>query len=79
MRIFKAICIDKHCDEDVEVFTTPKAAMEYCKQSVPPGYGLEEQELNSSMISAGWIYYATYGGENSVRVEQGTLNTKKRP
>ena len=73
MKIYVAICCDRHNDEDVEVFTDPKKAIEYARCFV--GYDILEQELTEDMKAAGWIYLANYGVEgDSVRVEQNLLN-----
>lgn len=74
MEIYIAICIDRHSDEDVKVFTTPEKAIEYAKEFVPEGYDILERELTKEMKRSGWIYLANYGVEGDhVRVEKGIL------
>jgi len=73
MDLFIAICCDRHIDEVVRVFSSEEKAVKYCKEFA--AYELEEQELTQSMISDGWLFYATYGTEgDSVRVEKSVLD-----
>ena len=72
MNLFISICCDHHIDEVVRVFSTPEKAVEYCKEFALDEKP-EEQELTQLMIRKGWIYFATYGEGNSVRVEKSTL------
>ena len=78
MDLYIAICCDRHIDEVVRVFTTQEKAVEFCKSFVLDNQrtGNDEEEQNyGTMLSDGWLYYATYGGEgDSVRVEKGTLD-----
>lgn len=74
MELFVAICIDHHIDEIIRVFSTADTAIKYCKEFVPNHHDLEVQELNSDMIRDGWIFYATYGSDDSVRVEKTVLD-----
>jgi len=75
MEIYIAICLDRHIDEDIHVFTTPENAIAYAKDQIPDRYEIDEQELTEEMKREGWIYYAKYGTEgDSVRVEVGQLN-----
>jgi hypothetical protein len=76
MELFVAICIDHHIDEIVRVFSTAEMAIEYCKEFVPDHRNLEVQKLSHSMIRDGWIFYATYGENDSVRVEKTVLNSE---
>lgn len=74
MEIYIAICIDRHIDEDVKVFTEPEKAIEYAKEFVPERYEIREQELTEEMKQSSWIYLAHYGVEGDhVRVEVGQL------
>lgn len=73
--IFIAICEDRHTDTDVRVFTTLEKAIEYCKDSIPDRYEIQDQELSQDMIKGNWLYFATYGVEgDSVRVVKGQLD-----
>lgn len=75
MELFIAICIDRHIDEVVRVFSTLEKAVSYCKEFVPNRYEIEINELTPSMIREGWLFSATYGAEgDSVRVEKRTLD-----
>jgi hypothetical protein len=74
MEIYIAICCDRHADDDIQVFTKPKIAIQYAKDFVPEGYDLIEQKLTERMEQSGWIYLANYGVEGDhVRVEISTL------
>lgn len=78
MELYIAICLDRHIDEVVRVFSTSEKAIEYCKKFMEEEEDVEEQELTQYMIEDGWIYYATYGYEsNSVRVEKGILDPQE--
>lgn len=76
MDLFVAICLDHHIDEVVRVFSTPELAIAYCETFADAysRYGYEVQELDDDMIADGWLYFAMYGAENSVRVEKTTLD-----
>jgi hypothetical protein len=75
MEIYIAICIDRHIDEDIKVFTVPEKAIEYAKEFVPERYDIIEQELTERMKQEGWIYLANYGVEGDhVRVEVSQLD-----
>ena len=75
MKIYIAICCDRHHDEDIEVFVRSMDAILYAKDFVPEGYDILEQKLTREMTAAGWIYLANYGVEGDhVRVEQNSLN-----
>ena len=72
MKIYVAICCDRHDDVDVEVFRMPGDAIEYAKGFA--GRDISEQEITSSMKDCGWIYLANYGTEDDhVRVEERKL------
>jgi len=75
MKIYIAICIDRHIDEDIKVFTKPEPAIKYAKNFVPDGYDLLERKLTEKMKQEGWIYLANYGVEGDhVRVEVGQFD-----
>lgn len=76
MDLFVAICIDRHIDEVVRVFSEEKMAITYCEEFAVANsrHGVTVHQLDDEMIKDGWLYFATYGGENSVRVEKATLN-----
>lgn len=75
MEIYIAICIDRHVDEDIKVFTDSEKAIEYAKDFVPEGYDILERELTEKMKQSGWIYLANYGVEGDhVRVEVGQFD-----
>ena len=79
MELFLAICIDRHIDEHVRVFSKDDLAIGYCKEFAKEckrdDDELEEEELTSDQIEAGWLYYATYGVEgDNVRVERTMLD-----
>lgn len=73
--IYIALCIDRHADETVRVFTTPEKAIQYCRDFIPERYEIEEQEVTQAMENSGWIFYAIYSLEgDSVRVVKSTLD-----
>jgi len=68
-KIYIAICIDRHIDETVRVFSTFEKAKDFCMAFIPPNYEREEHTTD------GWLYHATYGSEgDSVRVEEGFID-----
>jgi len=71
MKVYVAICIDRHVDEYVRVFSTPGLAIMCCRKFIPGRYKIEEKDLTQRMRDHGWIYWATYGVEgDNVRVEE---------
>lgn len=59
MKIYVAIIDDTHADTDVQLFTTPEAAVEFAKKEAIEAnrpYG-EPEELSVT----DYLYYAVYG------------------
>ena len=75
MKIYIALCCDRHIDEKVKVFTKPELAIEYVKEFIGEDCDITEQELTKEMELVGWIYLANYGVEGDyVRVEEAYLD-----
>lgn len=74
LKIFIAVCEDRHIDTIVKVFYIKEKAIEYCKEFVPTRYTIKEQVLTEVMKNAKWVFFALYGCEgDSVRVEVGKI------
>lgn len=72
MKIYIALCEDRHIDIVVKVYTTPDKAIAYAKAFVEENARFPD-EIDESEIP-GWLYSATYSGQgDGVRVEEGTL------
>jgi hypothetical protein len=73
MKLYAAICSDRHIDTVVRVFDTPEKAIAYAKAFVKencryPEY-IEEEQID------GCLYYSTYSTEEDfVMVEETWLN-----
>ena len=74
MDLYIAICLNRHIDEYVRVFSSIDKAIQCCKEFMSNEDDVKEQELTKDMIDDGWIYYATYGESDSVRVEKRNLD-----
>jgi hypothetical protein len=73
MKIYIAVCEDRHTDADVKVFTAPEKAIEYAKQFVLENASYPEDV--EEWKTEGWLYHVTYSNEgDSVYVEEGELD-----
>jgi hypothetical protein len=73
MKIYIAVCCNRHTDDDIKLFTTAEAAIVYCQNFIRDQEArpcdVEEQD-----VSENWIYYCLYTAEgDSVRVEVAEL------
>jgi guanylate kinase len=78
MKLYMAICKDRHSDSVVRVFDAPDKAIRYAKTFTHENTSNPEdikEYLNNAMKLLGWIYYAKYSSEgDNVRVEECELN-----
>ncbi len=76
MKLYIAICIDRHIDEVVRVFSTPEKAIDYCKRFMKENANYPE-EIREEPIN-GWLYNAIYSSEgDNVRVEESELDIEE--
>lgn len=69
MKIYIAICSDRHSDDVISAFKKPESAIEFAKHFIELNKW-EDVEVEEEEIE-GWLYYARYSEEgDSVRVEE---------
>lgn len=71
--VFMALGEDRHTDPEMLVFERQEDAVSWAvnfaqENSRDGQFTLET--LTAPMVRAGWVYYATYGEGNSVRVQK---------
>lgn len=77
MKLFVAVCSDRHLDDVIRVFSSNELAIQFCKDWVEDEE-VNDGELNHYMVDAGWTYYAQYSFEGDhVRVETVELDSDK--
>ncbi len=78
MELFVAICLDRHIDEYVRVFSTYEKALDCCNSFVEiysSGNDYEEDEDDGFELSETFLYSQTYSCEGDcVRIEKQTLD-----
>lgn len=76
MEIYIAIGEDRHIDPYIRPFSTFQKALDSCNDFTKGEDNFKIQELTDRMIKDGWLYYATYGGEDggSARIEKRVLD-----
>jgi hypothetical protein len=62
MKIYVAVCQDRHSDIDVMPFRMLNDAREYCKQFA--GDNLKVCRLNDEMKRSGWVFYGKFSVES---------------
>lgn len=76
--VYLAIIEDRHTDVQVEVFLSEESAVKYAKEyavSHSRSGQIEEQELNDTMRSNGWLYHAPFSCEGDyVMVQRKTAS-----
>ncbi|HEY7236553.1 MAG TPA: hypothetical protein VH539_20500 [Gemmatimonadaceae bacterium] len=62
---------DRHVDPEVVVFASRDDAIAEARRRAQEcnRFGDMREQLTASMQRSGWIYFATYGESNSIRVE----------
>ena len=74
MKVYVVLWEDRHTDPDIIVYANKEEAITYAQNNVKKamdegGYEVEEdgeygdQELNDTMLQAGWVYYGRYSCE----------------
>lgn len=73
MDLYIAVLHDPHIDDVIRVFSTEAMARAQCASwlAFEREHGLQDDDIDETPVP-GWLYHASYG-ENSVRVEFGTL------
>ena len=73
MKVYLAICLDRHIDPVIEVFDTKQEAIQYAKDFVRD-YACHAEQIQESKVN-GWLYHCDYSSENDyVYVEEKTVN-----
>lgn len=73
VKIYIAICEDRHIDSVVRVFDTPEKAISYAKSFVEDN-ARHPEDVEESKID-GWLYHCSFSDEGDhVRVEESDLN-----
>ena len=73
--VFKVLCQDRHIDPEMEVFEKQEDAIAHARKFAQENScdGTFEEEMTETIARAGWVFYASYGDGNSVRVEKGCV------
>lgn len=73
--VFKVLCQDRHTDPEMEVFEKQEDAIAHARKFAQENSrdGTFEEEMTETIARAGWVFYASYGEDNSVRVEKGRV------
>lgn len=76
--IWLVIQEDRHCDLDIEPFSTEDRALLYAEAQAsaiaPSRIHEEDMEITDRMIRDGWVYYLPYGEDDSIRVVKRILD-----
>lgn len=72
MKLYIADCCEHHSDNVICVFDTPEAAINFAKEFVRQN-ARHGRELEEAVIDD-WLFYGTFGEEDSVRVLERELN-----
>lgn len=77
MRVGIVLHNDRHADPEVSVFATTELAIADAKRRAQEcnRFGDLEESLTEPMRRSGWLYFATYGESNSIRVEEREVQT----
>ena len=77
MKVYVLLINDRHADPEIQVFTTPEAAIAAAKAAVTE-YARHSEDIEEKQI-ADWLYFATYSCENDyVRVTECEINGYKQ-
>jgi hypothetical protein len=80
MDIYVLICEDRHIDVFVRVFSNLDVAIAYAedfmKNNARYPEDIQLKNLTYGMRNDGWVYYATYSPEDSVRIEKSKIITE---
>ena len=75
MKLYVAICCDRHTDECVRVFSTPEKAIAFCKKFMEECAKFPE-DIEEKPVK-GWLFHATYSQQgDKVRVEETELDNE---
>lgn len=71
MKVTIVLHEDHHADPAVYVFAEAKTAIEFADKRLTECDRFKDarRELTPSMQKAGWMFYGSYGEDNSIRVE----------
>lgn len=61
--LYVAMICDRHTDPEPYVFSTAEAAIAYARDKATE-YARDPDDLDEPQVPDGWLYYATYSGED---------------